>query len=60
MYFRNNPTVPSKIRIGDEKTLIESSIEYGSPTIIFFHGFLESSRTPDGISIKDGKLFSIT
>lgn len=51
---RSNPSEPSPLRINHDELLKTSGFNPTLETIIFFHGFLESSNTTDGVNIKNG------
>lgn len=54
-HFRNNPNKARVIKISDDKSLLNSGLQVTDPTVIFFHGFLESSETADCQAIRNGK-----
>uniref|UniRef100_A0A6P7F436 Pancreatic triacylglycerol lipase-like n=1 Tax=Diabrotica virgifera virgifera TaxID=50390 RepID=A0A6P7F436_DIAVI len=56
LYTRLNPEVPQILRTGNIATLKKSNINYNKPTVIFFHGFLESSQSDNAIQMRNAYL----
>ncbi|KAJ8920952.1 hypothetical protein NQ315_015745 [Exocentrus adspersus] len=53
LYTRENFNTSQTLRIGDEASVNNSAISFDRPTVIFFHGFLESSDSEDAQKIKN-------
>ncbi|CAG9854489.1 unnamed protein product [Phyllotreta striolata] len=56
LYTRKNPTNPQILLTGNENSIRSSNFDFTKPTIIFFHGFLESSKSDNSIQIRDSYL----
>ncbi|XP_072399474.1 lipase member H-like [Diabrotica undecimpunctata] len=56
LYTRRNPKEPQILRTNDIAALTKSNIDYGQPTVIFFHGFMDSSHSNNSITFKDAYL----
>ncbi|KAG5869459.1 hypothetical protein JTB14_014463 [Gonioctena quinquepunctata] len=53
LYTRNNPETPEILLTNNETSLKSSSFDSTEPTIMFFHGFLESSSSDDAVQMRD-------
>lgn len=56
LYTRLNPEVPQILSTGDTESLKKSNINYSRPTVIFFHGFLESSKSDNAVQMRNAYL----
>ncbi|XP_018570037.1 lipase member H-like [Anoplophora glabripennis] len=56
LYTKANNNTSQVLQIGNDSSLVNSYINFRIPTILFFHGYLESSHSEDGIKIKDNYL----
>lgn len=54
MSFRNNPTVPKRIFIGDDSSLNGANLMRNLTTIIYVHGFTEQGNSKGASTIKKG------
>nr|UPN66604.1 pancreatic triacylglycerol lipase 2 [Colaphellus bowringi] len=56
LYTRSNPFDPQILLLDNETSISSSNINFSNPTVFFFHGFLESSRSDNAIQIRDKHL----
>ncbi|KAJ8961715.1 hypothetical protein NQ318_021315 [Aromia moschata] len=52
LYTRDTPDTAQLLRLDDDDSIRNSNINFNNPTVIFFHGFLESSQSDDAQQIK--------
>lgn len=51
---RHNPTVPQRLALGDDELLFASNLQWGAPTVLYFHAFMEQPDDGSAVAVREG------
>lgn len=53
LFTRHNPTAHQVLVMGDDERLFASNMDFNSPTVIYFHAFMEQPADGSGIMVRE-------
>ncbi|KAJ8703606.1 hypothetical protein PYW07_017530 [Mythimna separata] len=53
LFTRHNPTVYQELMVGDDERLFASNMDFGAPTVVYFHAFMEQPDDGSGIMLRE-------
>lgn len=51
---RHNPTWYQELALEDDERLFASHMDFGAPTVIYFHAFMEQPDDGSGVMVREG------
>lgn len=54
VYCRHNPTVYQELMVNDDERLFASNMDFGAPTVLYFHAFMEQPDDGSAVMMREG------